>query len=160
MSAANPHAALRRVEELAGLGRPTVTPPSNGHSLAFRVISRILSMHVDDRHSWNAIEVDLHSEPVDSAADVQFLKGFPTAADDLDRKLATLREAGLDKSLIPPYLWAITRDFEIVAIVDCDGFVHDRTGLVELMRIYEDSDREITTTTAIVLTTVRQASKP
>lgn len=53
------HTVVRKIENMTSLAKPIPTPATAAHSLTYRLIAQLLAMKLDDRRSWNAIEVEL-----------------------------------------------------------------------------------------------------
>lgn len=49
----DPHAIVRALEKWAGLAEPLSAPPTTPPILVYRIIARVLTSLVDDRHVWN-----------------------------------------------------------------------------------------------------------
>ena len=156
------HTVVRKIENMTSLGKPTPTPATAAHSLTFRLIAQLLAMNLDDRRSWNALEVEL--DPILEGADPEadpLIRPFPSVLADVKNQRDEIRELlGLEGRL-RPYLWTIVRDLDPLLVLDADGFVHTRGGIYGTMEIYSAVQHDISRTAAAVLQLAsRSRSRP
>lgn len=141
-SAKGGHDIVRKLEQASGYTISKKAPASGPAVLTYRVIARVLTSLVDDRHSWDA-----RNGQIDSAGSERSeLRSFPTVVEGLRDKRPT------DLFGIPAYrYWILLRDAEPLAVLDTDGRVHlpDRTA--DLLPVYRESHRSLTVTVGQVL---------
>jgi hypothetical protein len=109
----NSHAVIKQIETETGLGVPMFTPPTNGRSIVYRSIARILAIEVDGRFGWNAVTAPISLEDADSA-DWDLLRQFPTSLGAAQKYIDQIFESGDERvgtMFLQPF-WAITRDLE------------------------------------------------
>lgn len=142
------HDLLRRIETTSVLGIPKGAPASSGHSLVYRLISRMQTMHVDSARPWVAVPVSVqpmvqgHAEPQDDP----LINGFASVHSDIHSQRLQVAQQFDDVRRVGthPWLWAMTRDVETELVLDTDGFVHmRRTGAHQLLKWYDEVNRDI-----------------
>jgi hypothetical protein len=146
------HAIVKRIEAETGLGKPVHTPSTNGRSLAYRMISRVLASTVDDRHTWQAVPA-LLTQGLALPPEWEQFGHLPTAFDAGRGRLLDVFEAEVvgNRQVLHQQFWALTRDLETVALLDIAGFVHTASGKEDLMEYYRMYDGNLTMTVAEVL---------
>ncbi|MFI8588453.1 hypothetical protein ACIGG9_26855 [Pseudonocardia alni] len=142
LAAAGGHNVVRRLEVTAGLHPARQAPATSPRVLTYRVIARILTSLVDDRHFWDARSGQLDSSGMDSVASAgPEVTRFPSVQN-------ALRERRLDDPLDPPgcRFWLLLKDSEPVAVLDTSGHLHlPGRPPKELLPMYRES-RSLTTT--------------
>lgn len=147
-SAMGAHDQLKRIEVSSGLGTPRRAPATTAQSLVYRLIARLLAMHVDAPRPWVPVPVDVQpmvrglAEPSDDA----LLVGFDTVQKDIlnHRADAAARFDDVQTVGIRSWLWAMTRDVETAFVLDTDGYVHTRqVGVRPLLPMYDELGRDI-----------------
>ncbi|MGM1028972.1 MAG: hypothetical protein ACQEWM_03755 [Actinomycetota bacterium] len=147
-SAMGAHDLLKRIEASSGLGTPRRAPATSAQSLVYRLIARLLAVHVDAPRPWVPVPVEVQpmvrglAEPSDDA----LLAGFDTVHDDIlnHRADGAARFDDVQTVGIRPWLWAMTRDVETAFMLDTDGYVHTRAvGVRSLLKLYDELGRDI-----------------
>lgn len=141
LSASSPHAVVKHIEDVANLGSPAKAPSSTPRALAYRFIAVLLSMTVNDRHSWDA-----RNEFIDSSGDWWpgspevhgFLEGFP----DVRRDLPSTPKLGLWHEP-ESHFWAVLRNKVPVAIVSTEGRVYRADRRYDLAAEYSSNERRM-----------------
>ena len=142
------HDTLKRIEATSGLGLPRRAPATTARSIVYRLIARLLAMHVDAARPWVPVPVDVQpmvrslAEP---AAD-PLIAGFESAQQDIlnHRADAAERFDDVQEVGIRPWLWAMTRDIETAFVLDTDGYVHTRAlGVRPLLPLYDELGRDV-----------------
>ena len=132
------HAVVRKIEDMSPLGKPWTTPATSPYSVTFRIIAKVLGMQLDDRQSWNAIEINVNPAGPDRLDPL--ISGFPSVIGALARKRSELGQ----EQAIQPYLWAVVRDVEPLFVLDTDGYVHTKAGSsLSTMALYHHGSREL-----------------
>jgi hypothetical protein len=134
------HAVVRVVEAGAQLQPPTQAPPTTAKVLAYRVIARVLTTLVDDRHDWDVRSGYLQTFQLGSGTWPE-LSEFPGVAPFLDERRPD------DVEGQPAFrFWFVKRGTESVAVLDTDSrlYLRDRPP-IELLPIYKRT-RSLTAT--------------
>lgn len=155
------HTVVRKVESVTTLGKPMTTPSTAAHSLTYRLIAQLLAIKLDDRRSWNAIEVEL--DPIlqgDPPEANPLIRPFPTVLRDVKNQRDEIRELLGPDARLRPYLWTVVHDLEPLFVLDADGFVHTRDGLHPTMEIYAAAQHDISRAAAVVLQLSEQERHP
>jgi type III secretion system-like peptide-binding chaperone len=140
------HDIVRRIEAVAGLHPLVPAPPTGPSALTYRVLARILTSLVDDRHTWDVRNGQLDSSGYGGGRRSE-LDWFPSAV----KALRDVRPDDLFQE--PAYrFWILLRDTDPVVVLDTDGRLHLRNQLsAELLAVYKGSSRSLTITVAEVL---------
>lgn len=142
------HDMLKRIEASSGLGIPRRAPATSARSIVYRLIARLLAMHLDASRPWVPVPLDVQSmvhglvEPEDDP----LLLGFETVHRDVHDHRADATKRFGDPRLVQvrPWLWAMTRDVETTFVLDTDGFMHARQlGVRPLLPMYDEVGRDI-----------------
>lgn len=140
LRAESPHATVKMIENVSGLGIPDDTPATTPYSVMFRVIARTLAMLVDDRHSWDVRSELYHSDDARTTYARRYAEQFPTAGDSIGRMLLENIDPNLN-------FWALLRDNSPVGVFDTYGIMHRSDGDTrELFDVYRGSGHSITHT--------------
>lgn len=120
IAASGGHDVVHSLEQAAGLNPPAKAQPTGPRVLTFRVIARVLASLVDDRHEWDARNVQLDSSGMDAMDSHRpELLQFPTVVEALRDKRSD------DLFGRPGYrFWTLLRDGKPVAVFDIDGRLH------------------------------------
>lgn len=137
--AASPHATVKMIENVSGLGIPDEAPATTPYSMMFRVIARTLSMLVDDRHSWDVRSELYSSGDAHTTYARRYAEQFPTAGDSIERMLLENIDPNLN-------FWALLRDNSSVAVFDTYGTMHRSDGDARDLLNYRGSGHSITHT--------------
>ncbi|MCE3554511.1 hypothetical protein LWC33_24015 [Pseudonocardia sp. RS11V-5] len=141
------HDVVRSLEQAAGLIPAAKAPPTGQRVLTYRLIARILTSLIDDRHEWDARSGQLDSSGMDAtAAHRPELLHFPSVVE-------SLRDSRPDDLFGRPgyRFWMLLRDNDPVAVFDTDGRLHlPNRRPSELLPIYKRS-RSLTTVIGEVL---------
>ncbi|WP_026373108.1 hypothetical protein [Agrococcus lahaulensis] len=142
------HDTLKRIEVTSGLGIPHRAPATTARSIVYRLIARLLAMHLDAPRPWVPVPVEVQPmvhglvEPEDEP----LLLEFETAHRDVhNHRDDAAKRFGDPRSVqVRPWLWAMTRDVETAFVLDTDGFVHTRqVGVRPLLTMYDELGRDI-----------------
>jgi type III secretion system-like peptide-binding chaperone len=131
---------VAQLERTTGLGSPRRTPESTPAVLTFRSIEQIMTLTVNDRHSWDVRSVFLDtSGGMGPAINNGYLEPFPIAAERAGRRRPD------DLFGVPYYrFWAVLRDLQPVAIADTDGNVYVGDEVKSLPELYRAHARRLT----------------
>ena len=108
---------LKAIEQAAGLSSAAGRLPTTVRSVAYRFISTLLRLQLNDRHTW-----DVRNESPDSSDwDAQELRGFLPL---FSRAVEAARSAPSNGLHHEPesHFWAVLRDGIPVGIVSIEGF--------------------------------------
>jgi hypothetical protein len=149
LSARSPHAVIKQIEDVAHLDVVVKAPSSTPRALAYRFIATLLTMTVNDRHSWDA-----RNEFIDSSGDWWpgdaelhgFVEGFPEAR----RDFSSTPELGLWHEP-ESHFWAVLRDQVPVAIVSIEGRVYRAEHHYDLVDEYAANERRMLPLVASIL---------
>lgn len=114
------HDVVRHLEKAAGLDPAPKAPATSPRVLTYRILARILTSLVDDRHVWDARNCQLDSSGMDAIATRQAeLLQFPSV-------IESLRDGRPDELFARPgyRFWTLLRDAKPVAVFDTDGRLH------------------------------------
>ena len=135
------HEMVRRLERAAELPARRPTPPTTARTLVYRLIARVLTSLIDDRHAWDARN-GFHDSSGGDAGRRGDLDLFPTIRSDLDED----RQDGFLGDPACRY-WLLTRADEAVAVLDGDGRLHRRDrSPVTLLPLYRRTGSSLTAT--------------
>lgn len=158
----NSHQALKMMEaelgiELGQRGAPNTTP----RSLSYRVISNILTQQLESRYAWYVEPVEVagfdHKDPKTAVAGITSeMMLFETAATHLIDYVHDGHRNRVPKGYSAPALlynplWKLMRDVQIDCIIDIAGFAHFTWGKVNLMKLYNQFEREIGPVAALIV---------
>jgi hypothetical protein len=143
------HDIVKRIERGLMLTPPSPAPPTNHATIVYRVIARILSSVVNDRHSWmmrgqRPEDPSVH-EGLPWAGD---LTGFPSLGSlhirwfEHDALAIGDRKMGLEDQGVTR-VWALWRNLEPIALFDMFGDVHTGNGSADLPAAYRVSEHNL-----------------
>jgi hypothetical protein len=140
--ASSPHDIVKRVEDGLMLAPSSPAPPTDHATIVYRVIARILSGVVNDRHSWmvrgqRPEDPSVH-ESLTWAGDVT---RFPSVNRLHIRWFEYDALEGEDQGV--NRLWALWRDLQPVALFDMFGDVHTVSGNDDLLAAYRASGHNL-----------------
>jgi hypothetical protein len=142
-----PAEIVARIETAAGLRSPVRAPRSTPAVLTFRTIAHLMAVTVDDGRRWDVrneyLDVDGTGSPPGALA------GFPVAAER-----ARQRRPDGHRGAWGRRFWGVSRDEEVVAVVETDGSVHVGRQVLDLPTLYQASNRRLTATVAAALGTI------
>ena len=143
-AAPSAHTVLLKIE--AGLGMPLegLPPATTEVTIVYRVIARILTSLVDDRHSW-MIRGERPDDPsvlehINWAGDTS---SFATLEDLIARWFVDSAAGRLEDQGLT-HLWVLLRDLEPVAAFDLYGDVHTQYGRESLLPHFKQADGNLT----------------
>lgn len=144
-SAAGGHDLVKRLEEDLDLER-RAAPATTGRTLTYRVLARVLTSLIDDRHRWTACN-GWYDTSDEGGGQRRELQQFPTVVHGLrDHRPDDLLRA-------PAYrYWLLLKDDRPVAVLDTDGRLHqtDQAAL-ELLPLHRRNRSRLTTTVRAAL---------
>lgn len=137
--ASNPHVHVKAIEEATGWGHPIKAPASGPRTIAYRFISALLNITVNDRHRWDA-----RNEFIDTSGHVPtpFAGGIADASQILE-DLRSSPELGLPGEP-ESHIWALLRGGSPVAFVSTEGRFYRGAERIELLPAYRDTGRSMT----------------
>jgi hypothetical protein len=139
------HDVVRALEAACGLPTPRTAPPSGPAVLCYRIIARVLTSLVDQRHAW-----DVRNGEIDSSGG----SGRRPELDEFPSVVESMRHVRPDDLFGEPAyrFWLLMRDADAVAVLDVDGAVHFRDRSPSpLLPVYRASGRSLTSTVGQVL---------
>lgn len=132
MTAAGGHDVVKTLEKAAGLAPPVKAAASGPKVLAYRLIARVLTSLVDDRHTWDARNADFAGTPRASALE----------------RFGYLETRGKSRD----EFWILSKDGEPVAALGVDGVLESQSSMpVELLPAYRAADSSMTALVGQVL---------
>ncbi|MET4639586.1 hypothetical protein [Mycetocola sp. 2940] len=135
----SPHGPVKAIEEAAGLPLNGPRPASTHRTLAYRLIAKLLSMQLHDRHYWDARNEFLDSSDWDAEELRGYLDYFPMAA------VAARSASRLGLHSEPQsHFWAILRDDTPIAVVSIEGVLYRKGRAFDLMDEYQAAGKSIT----------------
>ena len=155
----NPHDLVKYLEVEAKFGAQAQTPPTNKRAIAYRLIARILTAHLDERYAWQAVTAEIPVVPeqnLHTSAQHEFA-AFSTAKAAvpgyLDKIGRMIDSAPLGEPLYwHQPMWFVLKDLESLLVMDEAGFAHLRDAVrLNLLALYQVLDREIDALAALVL---------
>lgn len=128
VAARDPHEIVKRIESAARLDGSHSAPPTSPRTLAFRVLSAILTRKLNDRGNWDVRVVDESGGWVWTEGTVEpnlnQFEDVPTTS-EFDR----LKREG--------HVWFLLRDDGVLAALSEDGFAYFlRDRAIDLMALY------------------------
>jgi hypothetical protein len=135
----NPHRHVKAIEVAAELGHPAKAPASTPRVLTYRLISTLLTLLTNDRHSWDARNEVIDSSGQGSEDQHGYLDKFPLVHPDL----ATTPSLNLWREP-ESHFWAVLRDGEPVAIASIEGRVYRQDGILDLAPAYAANGHSMT----------------
>jgi hypothetical protein len=156
VSQENPHEAIKRLEEVAGLTPAIKAPASSARVVTLRVMAALMNFLVNDRARWDlrmlAPESSGYAIPILESLfaddDKSPLPGVFADPADFHAFLMSSRFA---KPFVPGRFWALKRDDEVVAVFDTQGLVHTAHARTALKPLYARTARSITQTMVTAL---------
>lgn len=140
--ASSPHAIIERIEKGCALTTPAQTPPTERHSLTYRVIAAVLAQMVNSKSTWDARSAYLDGSGYGGGPIESIFTHFPTAAKQREMvgQVAVLGDAAYG-------FWSLNRNNEVVAVLDQWGLLHMPKGEpVDLMEVFTANRRSLIAT--------------
>lgn len=132
VTAASGHDVVKTLEKAAGLSPPIKAAASGPKVLAYRLIARVLTSLVDDRHTWDARSGEFATARTGTALE---LFGY-------------LETRGKSRD----EFWILSKDAQPVAALGVDGVMESQSAMpVELLPAYRAADSSITALVGQVL---------
>jgi hypothetical protein len=157
VSQENPHRAIKRIEEVAGLTPAIKAPASSARVVTLRVMAAVMNFLVNDRARWDLRMLAPDSfggyaipvlESLLAGEKKSPLPGvFPDPADFQ----AFLMSSRFAEPFVPGRFWALKRDDDVVAVFDTRGSVHTAHARTALRPLYARTGRNITQTMVTAL---------
>ncbi|WP_433803551.1 hypothetical protein [Actinomycetospora sp. CA-084318] len=146
LAAPGGHDLIKRLEADLDLSHNATTPATTARTLTYRVLARVLTSLVDDRHRWDARNGYYDSSGGDGGQRTE-LQQFPTVVDALEDRRPD------DLLGIPAYrFWVLLRDDDPVAVLDTDGRLHQPDQpCVEFLPLYRRHQSRLTATIGAAL---------
>jgi hypothetical protein len=147
IAAADPHEFVKRIERVASWNPSAKTPATTERSIAFRVVSALMTTMVNDRSRWDVRNESLN-EFISGADDAHFDR-FADARRDL---LATATYADWDDSRA--HFWVVLRDDDAIGMISEEGRLYLPRARQDLLSVYRASGRNLSATIATALGSV------
>lgn len=138
----SPHAIVERIEKGAGLTPPAQTPPTERHTLTYRIIAAILAQMVNSKTTWDARSAFADTSGYGSGPIERIFDHFPSAARQREAigRVAVLGDASYA-------FWSLNRNDDVVAVLDQWGMLHLQKGEpADLMKIFTTNRRSLAAT--------------
>ncbi|MFF9564740.1 hypothetical protein ACF1AJ_15450 [Leifsonia sp. NPDC014704] len=156
MSQENPHEAVKRIEEVAGLTPAIKAPASSARVVTLRVMAALMNYLVNDRSRWDLRMLTPGSSgyaiPIlDTIGMDQNKSPLPEVFRDVADFHAFLMSSRFAEFFVPGRFWALRRGDDVVAVFDTQGFVHTADARTALRPLYARTGRNITQTMVTAL---------
>lgn len=135
LASEDPHMSVRKIEEMARLTSPSPAPPTSAPALVYRVVARVLSMHIDDRAGRDCRKGMIDTSGYGSGPHPA-LDAFPAARDRVAHHKAS------DPWSRPEYrFWILLRGEQPVALFENTGFAYVDGPSLDLRKLYREHHR-------------------
>lgn len=156
LSLADPHEAVKKIEEVAGLMPTIKSPASSARVITLRVMAALMNFLVNDRAPWDLRMLTPDSSgyaiPIlDSSVMDDKTSPLPQVFPDLADFHAFLMSSRFAEPFMPGRFWGLKRGDDVVAVFDTHGLVHTAQARTALRPVYGRTGRNITQTMVTAL---------